>query len=549
MPQESYPAPNNFVERDDGLLVPERSGAAAETDAQTAANGELGLGSLRQETHDADAQQERQHHDYQPMLQPENVLELQSSIESASERADRERAIPGADSQVNTEHAAVDKEQLKQRLIEDYLQAGTESGEERDIPDALRRDLQRMLDTPPEELEAMIEQRSVQPSAESGPDYGSSVDDFTSNETAEALEALQQAGYDPQLDGATTPETGNQDDATAEDRQEELQRRRAMAMSPSELAASQRLQTDTAEQEGSFEQRQQALNELVLSPGILQTWREGFQELAGNGDEGAAEQYVNQRLEQIGSSDLASDALREQLRDFMLMSENDFQQYEDDYDEAHGYDRNRIQRRQLRDLPVAAYVNGHGRAQEAFDRYAYDENGERRRWAKAAAAIGGLAVAGYLAYRFGETSGAEDVAGELGGEIDALQDRADTLEQDVERQTDILEQQGDVIAEQQDAIDELETAADTRAETDAGPAEQELFGNLAGETINIQIPEGSNVWSQLEASVEAQMPDVSETEKQRIVGNLLNTMEQQYPGRDLDLVYPGETFSVEVPSS
>lgn len=157
-----------------------------------------------------------------------------------------------------------------------------------------------------------------------------------------------------------------------------------------------------------------------------------------------------------------------------------------------------------------------------------------------------------------ETDGAEDSPGRADEEI---QDRVDNLENQIETETetsqDLTDQYEQEIQRQQDLIEEIEEIEDTPAEDggveDEATAEisersQYLYGELAGEEVSVTIPEGGNIWNQLETVVDEQMPSVTGDEKQRIVGNMLNVMEEEYPGRDLNLVQPGEEFSIEIPA-
>lgn len=90
----------------------------------------------------------------------------------------------------------------------------------------------------------------------------------------------------------------------------------------------------------------------------------------------------------------------------------------------------------------------------------------------------------------------------------------------------------------------VETDADTDAETEHN---SHLYGEFSGETVSLDIPEGGSVWHELEHQVDAHSPNVSAEEKQRLVGNMLEALQEQHPDRDLSLVYPGEHFAVTLP--
>lgn len=80
------------------------------------------------------------------------------------------------------------------------------------------------------------------------------------------------------------------------------------------------------------------------------------------------------------------------------------------------------------------------------------------------------------------------------------------------------------------------------------PKSNYLYGEFAGHNVDISIPEGGNVWDQLEAHVQHQYPHASYHERERLVGNLLNSLKDKYPTRDFNIVQPGDHFSF-TPSS
>lgn len=98
-------------------------------------------------------------------------------------------------------------------------------------------------------------------------------------------------------------------------------------------------------------------------------------------------------------------------------------------------------------------------------------------------------------------------------------------------------------------VDANEPAADNAPDSGApaaSPESQTLFGEFAGSRIDLSVPEGSNVWDQLEATVDQRHPFMPFAEKQRLVSNMVAKLQEQYPNRNLDLVRPGESFSFEL---
>ncbi len=171
-------------------------------------------------------------------------------------------------------------------------------------------------------------------------------------------------------------------------------------------------------------------------------------------------------------------------------------------------------------------------------------------------AVGGVALgfaAGATVEHFtdwhGITRGGQEVNG-----TGALEDRVEGLESELE---DVQEENQELQEENQQLQEQLEDTQDTQngdAESEPGvepevsEQAQYLYGELAGERVNIHIPEGSNVWDEMESVVDRELSrPVGHSEKQRIVGNILNAMENEYPGRDFDHVHPGESFSVTLP--
>ncbi|HET7630524.1 MAG TPA: hypothetical protein VFK03_04085, partial [Candidatus Saccharimonadales bacterium] len=112
---------------------------------------------------------------------------------------------------------------------------------------------------------------------------------------------------------------------------------------------------------------------------------------------------------------------------------------------------------------------------------------------------------------------------------------------DKQQEIDAKEHQLDAIQDKnehlQDKLQDLKEAAQITDRSDY------LYGEFAGQHMDITIPEGSNVWDQLESQVHDQYPHASYNERERMVGNLLNSLKDKYPNRNFNIVQPGDHFS------
>lgn len=171
---------------------------------------------------------------------------------------------------------------------------------------------------------------------------------------------------------------------------------------------------------------------------------------------------------------------------------------------------------------------------------------------KVATFVGGLALGNlageYINDLFDNAEEASDELAESGADgsesAEALDTTADAeAAVDATADTDTGAETLPLVDEEGNFVEDDATEAATEAEFGSPDY---LFKDLAGKEVSIDIPEGSNIWDQLEALPELQ--GESYDERQRIVGNIVNKMQEQYPGRDLDLVHPGENFSVKLPS-
>ncbi len=80
------------------------------------------------------------------------------------------------------------------------------------------------------------------------------------------------------------------------------------------------------------------------------------------------------------------------------------------------------------------------------------------------------------------------------------------------------------------------------------PESQYLFGDYAKyPMINIQVPEGSSIWDQLQQTVDTNSPNLPYEEKQRLVGNMVDALRAQNPGIDLDNIPADFTTQLVIP--
>lgn len=78
---------------------------------------------------------------------------------------------------------------------------------------------------------------------------------------------------------------------------------------------------------------------------------------------------------------------------------------------------------------------------------------------------------------------------------------------------------------------------------------QYLYGEFAGQQVDVTVPEGGTVWDQLEAQVTQKHPNISFDDKQTMVGNIMNELETKYPHQVWEKVQPGQSFHVKLPSN
>ncbi|HET6622588.1 MAG TPA: hypothetical protein VFG56_01490, partial [Candidatus Saccharimonadales bacterium] len=124
---------------------------------------------------------------------------------------------------------------------------------------------------------------------------------------------------------------------------------------------------------------------------------------------------------------------------------------------------------------------------------------------------------------------------EFSDKVDDLKDEIVDLQHDVDTNNQHIEALEDQNDHLQDKLDDLKDVISDRSEY--------LYGEFAGQQVDISIPAGGTVWDQLEAQVNDQYPHASYTERERIVGNLLNSLKDKYPTRNFNIVQAGDHFS------
>lgn len=78
------------------------------------------------------------------------------------------------------------------------------------------------------------------------------------------------------------------------------------------------------------------------------------------------------------------------------------------------------------------------------------------------------------------------------------------------------------------------------------PEQTRLYGDYAGQELNITVPQGSSIWEQVSQNVSAKHPFMSYSEHERITGNLVNKILIQQPSVDPYSVPVGARFSAKV---
>ncbi|PSO42923.1 hypothetical protein BRC19_02615 [Candidatus Saccharibacteria bacterium QS_5_54_17] len=83
---------------------------------------------------------------------------------------------------------------------------------------------------------------------------------------------------------------------------------------------------------------------------------------------------------------------------------------------------------------------------------------------------------------------------------------------------------------------------------EVSPEAQARFGELAGERVDITIPEDSNLRDQLEMAVDQRTGVVDFARKQEIVDAMVDQLRTEYPSQNLDYAHTGDSFSIHLPA-
>lgn len=96
----------------------------------------------------------------------------------------------------------------------------------------------------------------------------------------------------------------------------------------------------------------------------------------------------------------------------------------------------------------------------------------------------------------------------------------------------------------------IDASPDTSAPLPQGvtEAEHQAFGHIADKHIKFTIPEGGNIWNELEKFYNAEgLPDSHPSQQK--VAHIVSELQDMYPDRDLNSVLAGETFDIDLSES
>jgi len=180
-------SPRGFKPTESGLQVP--VGFESDIDpANSTLNeamhigmDEQGLGSVRVAEDDhLTRKQEKEDKAFDEILDPRNVIDLKASIDhKLGRKNDEESHLGNTKDGSKQAREAKNLEEVKGNLIEDYLHVGDPENE-REIPETVRRDLERLLGKSYDELEDMIKDREAREN-EAGVGAGSNTPGETGN--------------------------------------------------------------------------------------------------------------------------------------------------------------------------------------------------------------------------------------------------------------------------------------------------------------------------------------------------------------------------------
>jgi hypothetical protein len=83
---------------------------------------------------------------------------------------------------------------------------------------------------------------------------------------------------------------------------------------------------------------------------------------------------------------------------------------------------------------------------------------------------------------------------------------------------------------------------------EVSPEAQARFGELAGERVDITVPEDSNVRDQLEMAVDQRTDVMDIARKQEMVDAMVDQLQTEYPSQNLDYAHTGDSFSIHLPA-
>ena len=173
--------------------------------AQKEVMGMSGLGSIRVEDQSKDQIEQDQENHLKQALNPENIVSLKQQYQERVAKLTAERSF-SCDKRVYKEDP-VNKQQLKQELIDKYLQVGAKPGQDLALNDQLKQQIAKEMDLSYSQLEAKIKPRRTKvnrPNATSTaiepvkPDNSIEVVDV-SNQTAGNLDLVSQP-EEPDID-------------------------------------------------------------------------------------------------------------------------------------------------------------------------------------------------------------------------------------------------------------------------------------------------------------------------------------------------------------
>ncbi len=173
--------------------------------AQKEVMGMSGLGSIRVEDQSKDQIEQDQENHLKQALNPENIVSLKQQYQERVAKLTAERSF-SCDKRVYKEDP-VNKQQLKQELIDKYLQVGAKPGQDLALNDQLKQQIAKEMDLSYSQLEAKIKPRRTKvnrPNATSTaiepvkPDNSIEVVD-ESNQTAGNLDLVSQP-EEPDID-------------------------------------------------------------------------------------------------------------------------------------------------------------------------------------------------------------------------------------------------------------------------------------------------------------------------------------------------------------